>query len=211
MELNEVLAERRSIRKFRPDPVPRAYIEEMLNAARLAPSAVNRQPWRFFVIENPEIRKALYSSGAVKQAFVSEAPVIIVICVDLEAYVRDTDKSLRQLIEVGALEEDVARVYAARKQSSAGGGWERMLASAYLDAGIAGEHIVLAATALGLGSCWVRMADLDAVGKIIGLPPNHVVVALLPVGFPAEHPPARPRKSVGEIAVYLDATRQDIR
>ena len=54
MELKEVIETRRSIRKFKTDPVPEAYIDELLEAARLAPSGGNIQPWRFVVIKSPE-------------------------------------------------------------------------------------------------------------------------------------------------------------
>lgn len=71
--------------------------------------------------------------------------------------------------------------------------------SAYIDLGIAVEHMVLQAAALGLGCCWVRLFDPARVHRILELPSRIEVVALLPVGYPAETPPPRPRLSRSEI------------
>ncbi len=73
---------------------------------------------------------------------------------------------------------------------------------AWLDVGIAVEHIVLVATALGLGTCWVQFFDPKEMAKVLGLPDDFVVVALLTVGYPAEHPVPRPRKTLKEIVCY---------
>ena len=74
-------------------------------------------------------------------------------------------------------------------------------ASAYIDLGIAVEHMVLTAAALGLGSCWVRLFNSRELHQLLGLPSDLEPVALLPVGYPAESPPPRPRLSRDEIMI----------
>ena len=80
MEFVDVVKKRRSIRKYKKDPVPKKMILEVLEAARLAPSAGNRQPWHFIVVTDPETRERLGVSP-----WASEAPVVIVGCADSQA------------------------------------------------------------------------------------------------------------------------------
>ncbi len=74
------ILERRSIRKFKNDPVPRATVGRLIDAARWAPSAGNVQPWQFYVIYN-EHKKTELAAAAFGQVFVREAPVVIVVCI----------------------------------------------------------------------------------------------------------------------------------
>ena len=90
----EAIKGRRSIRKFATDDVPEAMVEQMLEAARLAPSASNRQPWRFLVVRDriikQEIRRICFG-----QMFIEEAPVVIICFGDLERYSDITTEYLR--------------------------------------------------------------------------------------------------------------------
>jgi len=79
MEVFEAIEKRRSIRSYRPDPVPKEKLEKVLQAARLAPSAAGRQPWHFIVVTDPKKREKL-SRGGGFASFLSEAPVVIVGC-----------------------------------------------------------------------------------------------------------------------------------
>lgn len=86
MDVIEVIRNRRSIRSYSEKPVEREKIERLLEAARLAPSASNRQEWRFIVVTDPERRAAL-SKAANNQAFVAQAPVVIAACAETEGHV----------------------------------------------------------------------------------------------------------------------------
>jgi len=79
MDLTEAIATRRSIRKFRAEEVAEEDLREILNAARLAPSANNLQPWKFVVVKN-EKKRRLIAQACFGQEFVGEAPVVIVAC-----------------------------------------------------------------------------------------------------------------------------------
>ena len=73
------ILERRSVRKFKPEPVPQATIGRIMEAAQWAPSAGNLEPWEFYVVLNQETKKKLYAAAR-NQNFVLEAPVVIVVC-----------------------------------------------------------------------------------------------------------------------------------
>ncbi|KPJ62380.1 nitroreductase [candidate division KD3-62 bacterium DG_56] len=79
MEFMEVVRRRRSIRKYRPDPVPEELITSVLEAARLAPSWANTQCWKFVVVTDHETRRALAQAG---NKWIADVPVIIVACAD---------------------------------------------------------------------------------------------------------------------------------
>jgi len=79
MELLEAIKERRSVRAFKQQDVPEETVEKLIDAARHAPSAGNIQPWEFVVVRNLEVKRKL-ARAALNQAFVEEAPVVIVVC-----------------------------------------------------------------------------------------------------------------------------------
>ncbi len=161
------LKSRRSIRRYRPDPVPEAMVEQLLEAGRWAPSATNRQPWRFIVIRDAAIRKEVGQHAAfyfIRWAHVAEAPLIIALCGDAG------NRAYHQY-----LHEDV---------------------------GLAGAQIMLQATALGLGSCWVGGLDRLAIAAILKLPENVELVGLLTIGFSAEEPPPPVRKPLADLVHY---------
>lgn len=81
MELLEAIANRRSIRNYKNQAVPKGTAEKLLEAARLAPSAGNVQPWEFIIATKPETKKALMR-GAYGQKFLEQASLVIVVCVD---------------------------------------------------------------------------------------------------------------------------------
>jgi nitroreductase len=198
VEFMEVVRNRRSIRKFADRPVPRELIDQVLEAARLAPSGTNRQPWRFKVVTGSDREKV---RKACPQAFVTEAPVLMVCCIELKAFLQENvTRRMRELVEGKAvLEEEVGEIY--RRPMPLSVNEVKLTASAYVDLGIAVEHMVLAATNVGLGSCWVRLMDPETVHKALKLPESIVVGALLPLGYAAEDPAMRPRLSREEITL----------
>ena len=165
MEFLDVVRERRSIRKYRPDPIPQAKMDQVLEAARLAPSWANSQCWSFVVVTDPKAKRRLAEAG---NEWIEHAPAIVAACADM-------------------------------KRS----GMKKDQAYYLVDVGIAMEHLVLAATDQGLGTCWIGWFDEDKAKKALGVPKDMRVVALTPLGYPDEKPEARPRRSLGEI-VYRD-------
>ncbi len=158
MDVFEAIRVRRSIRKYLPEPIPHEKLELIFEAARCAPSAANRQPWNFIVVQDAEGKKAL-AGAANKQTFLSDAAAIV-------AAVSDPEVSAK---------------------------WHEK------DTMIALEHMTLAATALGYGTCWIGAFDEEAVKRLLNIPEKMRVVALLPIGIPKETPAPRPRKGLSEI------------
>jgi len=162
MEVFEAIKKRRSIRRFRLETIPDETLMSILEAGRLAPSAGNRQPWRFIVVKDAE-RKRVLAETTNNYLFIADASVVVVALGDPNASPR----------------------------------WFRQ------DPMIAIEHIVLAATSLGYGTCWIGGFDEEEVKRVLGVPERLAVIAMLPIGVPDESPPPRPRKAIGEI-VYLE-------
>ena len=202
----EAMQKRRSIRKFGSGDVSDEVIEQMLQAARLAPSGGNRQPWRFLVIRDEETRKELCRIKG--QATVGEAPVIIVCLGDLDRYTAEAEKQRRQTepLEVGAgraISEFSANPEdAIRSQHfstlSQGQALTHMTGNSYN----AVNYMLLMATALGVGACWIGTSSfVDELSRFLGYPPNLVPVAMVLVGYPAEDYsiPERKRLSLDEL------------
>ncbi|MFH1038558.1 MAG: nitroreductase family protein [PVC group bacterium] len=173
----ELVKNRRSVRRFSKRPVEHEKIRLCLEAARLAPSACNAQPWKFLVFDDPVKREAICraaGSGIYRPSgFVSGAPVVIVA-------LNTKGKRLPNL--------------AGRFQGKH---------YPLIDLGIAGEHLVLQAAELGLGTCWVGWFSARAVSRLLGLPKEEKPVALIPLGYPAEDEGTRtPRKPLEEISSF---------
>jgi len=200
----EAIKVRRSIRSFRNDPVSDATILAMLEAARLAPSGSNRQPWRFIVVTDKEEKRKL-RKVCFDQAFIEEAPLVFVCCVDLTAYARAArEKRAQEFIDYGVIETlsgyfadpAVRELFLNAPDDDLSVHFMTAMANTY----IAVEHMVLTATALGLGSCWVgAIGSAEEMNSIFHLPPNIFAVAVLPVGYPTKVPPPRPRISLDSI------------
>ncbi len=201
MELINVIKERRSIRRFKQDAVPDEMIRELLDAARLAPSGGNCQPWRFIVIKSPSCKEHL--AKAVPQPFVTQAPIVIAVCVDKNAM---SGKYMKQRIE----ELFKARSYFAPPSekfdpddyaNKRPAGPEIDQSYLNLNVAIAIDHLTLRAVDIGLGTCWVMQFDNKKVKEILSLDARHEPLVLLPVGFPAQSPKPRPRLTLEDILI----------
>ncbi|MEN3010775.1 MAG: nitroreductase family protein [Candidatus Bipolaricaulaceae bacterium] len=170
MDVFEAMRARRSVRRYLREPIPEGVVEELLSAAVLAPSAGNAQPWRFVVVRDPGLREGL-AAAAYGQSFLAEAPVVIVVCADLERARR-------------AYRERGETLYCLQ------------------DTAAAIQNLLLAATAKGLGTCWVGAFDEGKVSELLGLAKALRPVALIPVGKPGEAPRARPRRPLSEVVEY---------
>ncbi|MGZ3648388.1 MAG: nitroreductase family protein [Syntrophales bacterium] len=196
----EAIEKRRSIRKFKPDTISEEHITALLDAARLAPSGSNSQPWRFKVVRDREIRLQL-AQASYKQAFIAEAPIVFVCCIDLKSFIDGTVSGIQDLGRIGAVEGRIVKIIADRTERYTPVDIEELTPRIALNLAIAVEHIVLRALDFGLGSCWVRLFDEKAIKSTFGWGRNIHVVALLPVGYPAETPAPRRRLKIEEILI----------
>ena len=170
MNVLEAIKGRRSIRAFKNQGVPAEIVEELIDAARWAPSAGNIQPWEFIIVRKPRIKRRLVET-ALGQMFIEEAPVVIVVCADEE-------------------------------RSSQGYGVRGKTLYCIQDTAAAMQNIHLTAYSLGLGTCWVGAFREEEARKILKIPRGMRPVAIIPVGYPAEAPTARMRKSISQIVHY---------
>ena len=163
MDVIEAIKTRRSVRSYQDKPVEPEKLEQILEAARLAPSACNYQEWKFIVVQDVQTRQAL-ARACHNQAFIGRAPLVIAAC-----------------------STNPTRLMASGQPAAA------------VDLAIAVDHMTLAAVELGLGTCWIGAFDAPAVGKLLDVPDDAVVVHVLPLGYPAKTSSPRPRKSTDEI------------
>jgi nitroreductase len=169
MDLFKAIQERRSIRKFKHDPLRNTDLKKILEAGRLAPSGGNLQPWYFIVVRQQETKTAL-AAAADNQTFIADADIVVIALGD-------------PAVSAGKLPYTLSSTRIPHKQ----------------DPIIAVEHMMLAATALGYGTCWIGAFNEQEVKKILKIPENMEVIALLPIGTSEEHPPPSPRKAFTEI------------
>ncbi len=189
MELSDVIATRRSIRKFTPGDISADTVRLLLDAARLAPSGSNLQPSRFIVVQSSAAKEALGRFTPYK--FIVQAAVIFVCCADLTA-ITSRETRIGELLQEGAFDGvdiDMSDPSATSPIMDA----QAVKAYLSMNAAIAIEHIVLKAVDLGLGSCWLGRFDRDKVKEFLELDESIHPVVLLPVGYPDQSPKARPR------------------
>ena len=199
MDVMEAIKKRRSIRNYKPDEIPEEVLDKLLNAMRLAPSGVNHQPWKFIVVKDKATKEKLAAAcrfnptRADGQPFIAKAPVVIVCCgsekVAAARYRKKDDGKI--WVADGAAVVEEMKTGAVEHQST-------ML----FDLAIALEHLALAAVEEGLGTCWIEGMDEGAVKKILSIPDDIKLAAVMPVGYPVSWPEAKPRKSLEEIICY---------
>lgn len=198
LTIMEAIEKRRSIRRYKPDPVPDDVVKELLEAARLAPSGCNAQPWRFKVVRDGETKRKL-AQAACDQPFIADAPVVLVCCADIRGYLDGTVSGIEDLDRTGAVEGRVAGIILEKVEIMKTMPVEQIAPRIAFNVAIAVEHIVLRAVDFGLGSCWIRLFDERAVRNIFGWDDYINVVSLLPLGYPAEEPAPRKRLALEEI------------
>ena len=194
MQFDQVIQTRRSIRNFKPDPVSDKAISDILEAARIAPSGGNIQPWRFVIIRSQEIKDKL--KAATRWGFALKAPVIIACCSDLSAADGRQDR-LAELSQAGVFDNvEMDEEYTAPERTQ-----EQLLAYLNMNVGIAITHMMLKAVDLGLGTCWIGGFDPLKTKKALALDNNLHIVALLPIGYPERIPGQRPRFPLEKLIV----------
>ncbi|MBU1672021.1 MAG: nitroreductase family protein [Actinobacteria bacterium] len=197
MDVLEAIDSRRSIRKYKDKAVPDRLLRQVLEAARQAPSTSNTQSWKFKIVTDDETRHEIRES-AYGQRFIEEAPVVIACCLDFEAF-KERGKQALKLVLKGvrpSLEMMLRSIKGGKDKQFES---ERVMVNGIINVSIAAEHMALAATSLGLGTCWVRAFDHKAVAGILDLPDTVALVALLTLGYPAQSPGARPRKPIEDL------------
>ncbi|MEA3479053.1 MAG: nitroreductase family protein [Bacteroidota bacterium] len=178
MKLLELINQRQSVRRYSSQAVEKEKIEQCLEAAYLSPSACNAQPWKFIVIDDPELKNKIarqtYDPIISFNRFVPQAPVIIAIVVEKSPIVP----------RVGGRIKDKPYYL--------------------IDIGIAAEHLCLQATELGLGTCMLGWFNEKAVKKLLNVPKERSMPLLISLGYPIDDYPLRKkiRKAYESVRKY---------
>lgn len=169
MEVKEAIEKRRSIRKYLDKEISEEIIQELIKAARLAPSAYNAQPWKFKIVNDKKIIQELKNNQVFKNPFVYTAPLIIVCCCETDVYplCAEDNFNTREL--------------------------------AIGDISIASQNLVLRATELGLGSCYVGLLSKEKIKQILKIPKRYVIPHVISIGYPSEKPADAERKNIDDI------------
>lgn len=166
MNVYEVIKERRSVRAYQDKQIPEDVLNRILNAARVAPTAKNRQEFKLVVVKDKDMRQKM-QEAANNQPFVSQASVVIAA--------------------VGLTPNDKMRCDVPTDP---------------VDVAIAIDHITLAAVEEGLGTCWIGSFFQDKAREVLGIPPSYKVIELLTLGYPADSPKPKSRKTLEEIVCH---------
>ena len=188
LTVKEAIEKRRSIRKYKPTPIPDELLAQVLEAARLAPSGTNRQPWRFQIIKEGPLKKKLIEEGTFGSEALNTAPVIVVCGSEMLTFVKGHKLAPPGGEYFGADSEDLEEL-------------KKFSPDANMYTAIAITHMTLMATALGLGTCWVQRIKFGQVAKILGWPRHRTVLTLLAIGYPDEDPSPRPRVPMDTIII----------
>ncbi|MCK4910703.1 MAG: nitroreductase family protein [Thermodesulfovibrionales bacterium] len=200
MNVKEAIEKRASVRRFKPEPVPEELIQEMLEAARLAPSGCNAQPWRFKVVSDKRMRLEL-AKAAHRQNFIAKAPAVIVACADISGYIDRTVSTMQDLGRIGEVADRIVDITCANADEMRKMDMAQIAPVVAFNVAIAVEHMVLRAVELGLGTCWVRLLDEPRVKEILSLDDNLHVVCLLAVGYPGMKPKQRGKLDMKDIII----------
>ncbi|MFH0876630.1 MAG: nitroreductase family protein [Candidatus Omnitrophota bacterium] len=172
----DIFLKRQSTRTFLSDPLARQDIAECLEAARLAPSACNSQPWHFVVVDEPnlvkDIGERIFGGIYGINTFAKQAPVLV-------AAVSQKAPMLTRI-----------------------GGSFRGTDFAMIDIGIAVQHFILQATGLGLSSCWIGWFNERQAKRCLKIPRDKKIFAIIALGYSQEPNREKQRKSLSEISSF---------
>ncbi len=166
----EIASNRFSCRDFLPAAIAKDVMIDVIEAARIAPSACNKQPWKFIIVDSPKGREAIIS--CYERDWIKSAPAfILAVGIHSEAWHRNYDQK----------------------------------DSTDIDLAIAIQQICLAATASGLGTCWVCNFDAPKCSTLFQLSDDCEPIAIIPIGYPADNKNTeKKRKPISEILEWAN-------
>ncbi len=167
MEFTDLINKRKSIRGYLSKPVEKEKLTKVLEAARLAPTAKNSQPFKLYIIDTQKNKEKLQK--IYHRDWFTEAPYVILICgIEEKSFIRNDGKNYNEI--------DIAIVF---------------------------DHLILAATNEGLGTCWIGAFDAQAAKIELELPDNEEPLVFTPLGYPNDQGREKTRKPLTELTTYL--------
>ncbi|MBN2349220.1 MAG: nitroreductase family protein [Bacteroidales bacterium] len=172
MEYLELIHHRESVRSYDTEQkISKDILNRIAEAGRLAPSAANRQPWKFLIVSSEEMLKSVRACYT-KQWFADAPHILVVVGNKNDAWVRSFDS-------YNSIETDLT---------------------------IAMDHMILAATNEGIGTCWIAAFDPEILRNALSLSKNEVIFAITPLGYPGKNyqkKNLKNRKSLDEIVQFM--------
>lgn len=183
MDLMDAIRGRRSIRRYKPDPVPEAALHSLMEAIRWTPSWANTHCWEVIVVRDPKVKSELSTTLPKSNPALSsmtEAPLVLVLCG----------------------KKGISGYYRGQPATEKGD-W------LMFDTGLAMQNLCLAAHALGLGTVIIGLFEHRKAGEILGVPQNAEVVAMTPLGYPSTGGGSPKRKEISEFVSYEKYGKKD--
>jgi nitroreductase len=198
LDVPTAIAQRRSIKSFKPDPVAPELLQQLVEMTIAAPSSFNLQQWRIVLVQD-EAQKVDLAAAAWNQKQIVEAPVTFVFAAAAQGWQEHRSAIYEEAIKQGAWTEQTVQYFETaipQFQTALG---EKAREYAIKDAMIAATHLVLAAESLGLSTCFMNGWIEDQVKTVIGAAddPDLAIAVLVPVGYAAE-----PRKNPGRLPLH---------
>lgn len=190
MDVSEAIRIRRSVRAFKPDPVPEEMLVELIAAAREAPSSLNLQPWEFIIVTDDELKKRLPVRGF-NEAHVTQAPATIICLASMRQQDRLAD-AMEASLPLDAAPERRAQILT--NVDTLRHNIEFRKAHIVNNTYIGIAWLVMKATELGLGSLWMGGFDARKTKELFQIGDDYEVVSMVAVGYAAEPLTAQPRK-----------------
>jgi len=180
MDVFEAIRNRRAVREYRPDPVSRAVVHTILDAANWAPSAMNHQQWGFVVVTGRKIREMGESFRKIVEEYTRNWD---------ESRMRGSPFTREEFVRFAATYGGAPVVIVVLTDTAETPDFQRANLES---ASAAMQNLLLAATALGIGTCWMTgpLNDEKALRGILQIPNDKEIVAVTPLGYPASIPEA---------------------
>ncbi|MEH2014163.1 nitroreductase family protein [Nostoc sp.] len=187
LDVPSAIAQRRSIKTFKTDPIAPELLKQLVELTVAAPSSYNLQDWQIILVQD-EAQKAALSAASFNQQQIVQAPVTFVFAADPNAGEQNLARIIEQGLETGAWNEGTVNYFKTAVPQFQATLGEKRREYAIKDAIIAATHLVLAAESLGLSTCFMNGWIEDQVKEVIGAGdnPNLAIAVLVPVGYAAE-------------------------
>jgi nitroreductase len=199
MNVFQAIESRRAVKHYDPEhQLTEAEVRQLLELAMKSPTAFNIQHWRFVVVTDPELRRQIRAASW-DQAQVTDASLLIVMAADLKAWAKDPARYWRNAPPAvrDLLVPAIGAYYQGNEQAQRD--------EALRSCGIAAQTLMLAAQGMGYDSCPMDGFDFDAVGKLVNLPPDHLIAMMVAIGKATQ--PARPRAGQLDYSQVVIANR----
>ncbi|MDF5717311.1 MAG: nitroreductase family protein [Rhizonema sp. NSF051] len=204
LDVPSAIAQRRSIKSFKPDPITPELLKQLVELTVAAPSSFNLQDWQIILVQD-ETQKAALSAASWNQQQIVQAPVTFVFAADAAGWKKDLNPIYNQALQNGTWTESTVNFFRTAIPQFHAALQDKNREYAIKDAMIAATHLVLAAESLGLSSCFLNGWEEEKVKAVIGATedPDLAIAVLVPIGYAGE-PRGNPGRLPFADKVFVD-------